>query len=424
MTSAKPSSFETSGDEVGRERCNDKAVSTRLRGVAMNGTHFGAGDRRLVVGPLRGLRVIELASIGPGPHACMFLADLGAEVVRVERPSAMDDGLARLTDGTLRSRTVISADLKQPDSRNGLLSLIDCADVLIEGMRPGAAERLGVGPGECLKRNPRLVYGRMTGWGQSGALALTAGHDINYIGVSGVLHAMGARAECPAPPLNLVGDYGGGSMLLLVGVLSALLERERSGEGQIVDAAMVDGTALLSQLMLSMRNVGDWNDARESNLLDGAAPFYRTYKCADGRFVAVGALEPEFFAILVERLELDHRWLSAQYDREAWPAMRSSFELIFGSRSRDEWAELFEGTDACVTPVLSFSEAPNHKHLAERKTYVSASGTVQASPGPRFSRSQVPVGVLCRESVLANVDDVRARWARQDEIRMEDEEAT
>jgi alpha-methylacyl-CoA racemase len=340
-------------------------------------------------GPLVGLRVLELAGLGPAPHAAMVLADLGADVVRVERPPgrALRLGPDGAADAVLRGRRSVAADLKQPEGQALVRQLAARADVLIEGLRPGVAERLGVGPDRCGRRNPRLVYGRITGWGQSGPLAQAPGHDLNYIGLTGVLHAMGRTDGPPSPPLNLVGDFGGGSMLLVIGVLAALWERSRSGLGQVVDAAMVDGTALLGQMTLALRGMGEWSDERGSNLLDGAAPFYDTYACADGRYVAVGALEPHFFTALLDGLGLDPARLPTQGDRGGWPLLRAQFTSRFASRARDAWAAHFAGTDACVTPVLTFAEAGEHPHLAARRTLVEVDGTLQAASAPRFSRT-------------------------------------
>ncbi|MGH4013467.1 MAG: CaiB/BaiF CoA transferase family protein [Pseudonocardiaceae bacterium] len=343
-------------------------------------------------GPLAGLRVIELAGIGPGPHAAMLLGDLGADVVRVERP-CVDRPWGGLqlapaaSDQMLRNRRSVAADLKEPSGRETVLRLVERADVLIEGLRPGVTERLGVGPGDCHARNPRLVYARMTGWGQDGPLAGRAGHDINYLALSGVLHAVGNAEGKPVPPLNLVGDFGGGSMFLVVGVLAALCERERSGAGQVVDAAMVDGVSVLAQMFWSMRASGWWNDQRGRNLLDSGAPFYDTYACADGRFVAVGALEPQFYAALLDGLGLTEEDLPGQLDRSGWPVLRERFTEMFAGRTRDEWVAVFEGSDACVAPVLSFSEVPTHPHIAARGTVVELDGVPQAAPAPRFSRT-------------------------------------
>jgi alpha-methylacyl-CoA racemase len=341
-------------------------------------------------GPLVGLRVIELAGIGPGPHAAMLLADLGADVVRVERPPDQKTSL-QLTPGAadqlLRGRRSVTLDLKDPSGLETLLQLVERADVLVEGLRPGVTERLGVGPAACHARNPRLIYARMTGWGQHGPLADRAGHDINYIALTGVLHAVGNAGGKPVPPLNLVGDFGGGSMFLVVGVLAALWERERSGIGQVVDAAMVDGVSVLAQMFWSFRASGLWTDQRGCNLLDSGAPFYDTYACADGHYVAVGALEPQFYAALLEGLELSEQDLPGQLDLAGWPVLRERFTNVFASRSRDEWIAVFEGTDACVAPVLSFTEVPMHPHIAARGTVIELDGVPQAAPAPRFSRT-------------------------------------
>jgi alpha-methylacyl-CoA racemase len=341
-------------------------------------------------GPLTGLRVIELAGIGPGPHAAMLLADLGADVVRVERPPDRQTVLQLApgaADQMLRGRRSVVLDLKDLSDRETMLRLVERADVLIEGLRPGVMERLGVGPGDCQARNPRLVYARMTGWGQDGPLAHCAGHDINYVAVSGVLHAVGNAGGKPVPPLNLVGDYGGGSMFLVVGILAALWERERSGAGQVIDAAMVDGASVLAQLFWSLRACGLWSDQRGSNLLDSGAPFYDTYPCSDGRYVAVGALEPQFYAALLEGLGLTDQDLPQQLDLAGWPVLRQRFTDVFAGRSRDEWVAVFEGTDACVAPVLSFAEVAAHPHIVARSTVITVGGIPQAAPAPRFSRT-------------------------------------
>ncbi len=364
-------------------------------------------------GPLAGLRVVELAGLGPGPHAAMILADLGADVVRVERPAGDSAQLIPedAVDTVLRGRRRLVADLKSPDGAQAVLALARHADVLIEGMRPGVAERLGVGPEQCSAQNPGLVYGRITGWGQDGPLASSVGHDINYIGLVGALNAMGRRGQPPAPPLNLVGDYGGGSMLLLVGVLAALWERSRSGRGQVVDAAMVDGTALLSQMMMALRGMGQWSDGRQANLLDGGAPFYDTYACADGKFVAVGALEPQFFAALLTGLGIDPESLGAQYDRRNWPVMRATFTERFASRSRQQWAEHFAGADACVTPVLDWAEAADHPHLAARGVYVDGDHGRQAAPAPRFSRT--PPRLLPADRREVSLREIVSQWSSE-----------
>ena len=357
-------------------------------------------------GPLSGLRVIELAGIGPGPHAAMILADLGADVVRVQRPSA-GGGL----DGVmLRGRRQVEVDLKDPAGVETVLRLVERADVLIEGFRPGVTERLGLGPEQCHARNPRLVYGRMTGWGQDGPLAKRAGHDINYISLTGALHAMGRAGERPPVPLNLVGDFGGGSMFLLVGILAALWERQRSGRGQVVDAAMVDGVSVLTAMMWELRGMGMWRDERESNVLDGAAPYYDTYVCADGRYVAVGAIEPQFYAQLLAGLGLADAGLPDRDDPANWPALRKAFTEAFATRTRDEWAAVFGGTDACVTPVLAFGEVLSHPHPAARGSVVrTEDGGLQAAPAPRFSRT---APALPGPAVRAEVEEVLSDWAK------------
>ncbi|MFA9429956.1 CaiB/BaiF CoA transferase family protein [Egicoccus sp. AB-alg2] len=336
--------------------------------------------------PLDGLRVVELGGIGPGPHAAMLLADLGADVVRIERPAGGLQVADATRDPVLRGRRSVHADLRDPDDLAGVLALLDRADVLIDGFRPGVTDRLGLGPDGLRARNPRLVYGRITGWGADGPLSQRAGHDLNYLAVTGVLHAIGP-AERPAIPLNLVGDYGGGSLYLVLGILAALLERERSGLGQVVDAAIVDGVANLAQLVWGLRGQGLWQDRRGANLLDGGAPFYDTYACADGRHVAVGALEPPFYAQLLAGLGLAGEALPAQYDPAGWPTLRARFTAVFATRTRDEWAERFEATDACVTPVLTFAEAPKHPHVAARGSVGVVGDVEQAAAAPRLSRT-------------------------------------
>lgn len=363
-----------------------------------------------MTGPLRGVRVVELGGIGPGPHAAMVLGDLGADVVRVERPSG---GLRIATSDTrdqlLRNRRSVAADLKTSQGRDLVLRLAERADILIEGFRPGVAERLGVGPQDCVTRNPRLVYGRITGWGQDGPLSARAGHDINYISLTGALHAVGHSDSRPVPPLNLVGDYGGGSMLLVVGVLAALWERDRSGRGQVVDAAMVDGASLLMQMTWALRGVSSWTDARGANQLDSGAPFYDTYECADGRYVAVGALEPQFYSALLAGLGLAEVDLPDRSDRGNWPELRTRFAAVFKSRDRDEWAATFEATDACVTPVLSLEEVADHPHMAQRQALITVDGVLQAAPAPRFSRTPTSTPTAPRDSGQDN-DQVLADW--------------
>ena len=346
------------------------------------------------MGPLEGLRVVELASIGPGPLCAMLLADLGADVQRIDRtePSGLGVPTATKFDVTGRNRRSVALDIKQPAGRDAALRLIDRADVLIEGWRPGVAERLGLGPDVCAGRNRGLVYGRMTGFGQTGPLASAAGHDLNYIALTGALHAIGTGAgagDKPVPPLNLVGDYGGGALYLAFGLMAALFERQRSGRGQVVDAAMVDGVGSLMSIFHGLSAAGQWDiGRRQANLLDGGAPFYDTYATADGRFVAIGALEPKFFAELTTRIGLDPKFLACQYDRRQWPALREAMVAIFKARSRDEWCAALEGSDACFAPVLSLAEAPGHDHAAARGGFVQVGGVTQPAPAPRFSRSQ------------------------------------
>jgi alpha-methylacyl-CoA racemase len=359
-----------------------------------------------VAGPLTGLRVLELASFGPGPHAAMVLGDLGADVVRVERP---DQPATAVRDQTLRNRRSVIADLSGAAGRELVLALAAYADVLIEGFRPGVAERLGVGPVECERRNQRLVYARVTGWGQDGPLARRAGHDINYLAVTGALAAIGRRDAPPTVPLNLVGDYGGGSLLAVVGVLAAIYERERSGRGQVVDAAMVDGVSLLAQIVWSMRAQGRWADESQSNLLDGGAPFYDTYRTADGRFVALGALEAKFYADLLDGLGLAGSGLPPQHDRAGWPALREALTTAIAGRTRDEWVAVFADRDACVSPVLTWDEAAVSDHLAARGTITQVAGIRQAAPAPRFSRTRTAAPVAPRDPG-ADSDDVLPSW--------------
>ncbi|BCQ07969.1 alpha-methylacyl-CoA racemase [Mycobacterium heckeshornense] len=337
-----------------------------------------------MAGPLAGLRVIELAGIGPGPHAAMILGDLGADVVRVERPTAAS---GPVRDAMLRNRRFVTADLKSDEGRELVLRLVAKADVLIEGYRPGVTERLGLGPDDCARVNDRLIYARMTGWGQTGPRSQQAGHDINYISLNGVLHAIGRAGERPVPPLNLVGDFGGGSMFLLVGILAALWERQASGKGQVIDAAMIDGSSVLIQMMWAMRAMGMWSDERGTNMLDGGAPYYDTYECADGRYVAVGAIEPQFYAELLKGLGLDGADLPGQNDRSRWPELRARIAEVIGSKDRDHWATVFAESDACVTPVLSFGEVETEPHITARRTFYQSDGGLQPVPAPRFSRT-------------------------------------
>ena len=379
------------------------------------GTLAGRREGATVAGPLTGLRVVELGGIGPAPHAAMVLAGLGADVVRVQRPVP---GLPFLPPGEadhlLRGQRLLTADLKSDAGRAEVLALAAAADVLVEGFRPGVAERLGIGPQDCRDRNPRLVYARMTGYGQDGPLAGTAGHDLNYLAVSGALQAIGPAGAPPPPPLNLIADYGGGSMLLAGGVLAALWERERSGSGQVLDVAMVDGVALLAQAFWALRGIGLWRDGREQNLLDGAAPYYTTYSCSDGRFVAVAALEPAFYAELLDGLAragvVAPDDLPTQLDADRWPQARVWFAAAFATRPRDAWAEHFAGTQACVSPVLAWPEVAGHPQLAARGTLVEIDGVIQAAPAPRFSRT-VPGTPPPPRLVAGGAAEVLAGWS-------------
>lgn len=366
-----------------------------------------------MTGPLDGVRVLELGGIGPGPFGAMMLSDLGADVLRLERPNApgFSDTYDRRSDVLLRGRPSISVDLRCAAGRAFARRLATAADVFIDPFRPGTADRLGLGAGDLLEANPRLVYAHITGWGQEGPLAAAAGHDINYLALSGVLSLLGRRGSPPPPPLNLVADFGGGGMLLVVGVLAALVERGRSGRGQILDAAMVDGSALECAMVIGMIGSGAWKLERESNFLDGGAPFYDTYSTADGGYVAVGALEPRFFEQLLLGLGFDRdAW--SQWDRGAWPEMRAAFARAFRARTRDEWDSVFAGTDACVTPVLTPSEAATHPQNHARRVFLQQGGNVQPAPAPRFSRSTT------RVRTARDVDAVLDRWLRAVDAEM------
>ncbi|MFV3334673.1 CaiB/BaiF CoA transferase family protein [Pseudomonas sp. NY15437] len=339
-----------------------------------------------MAGPLTGLKVIEMVGLGPAPFCAMLLADMGAEVIRVQRPGQALGERARF-DVLARGRRAVALDLLQSEGVETLLQLVEGADALIEGFRPGVMERLGVGPEHCLQRNAKLVYGRMTGWGQSGPLAQAAGHDINYIALAGALHAIGRPGEKPVVPHNYIGDFGGGGMLLGFGVLCALLEAQRSGTGQVVDAAMTDGTALLSAMMYGFRAAGRLGDERGANLLDGGAHFYDTYECADGRFIALGAIEPQFYAELLTRCGIDDPQFQRQMDPSQWPQLKAKLAALFQQRSRAQWCDLLEGSDACFAPVLDWAEAAGHPHNRERGTYLELDGVLQPAPAPRFSRT-------------------------------------
>jgi alpha-methylacyl-CoA racemase len=352
-------------------------------------------------GPLAGLRVVEMPAIGPVPLCATLLADLGAEVLCIQRP---DRPARDPAEPTRRGRAVLPLDLRAAGGKAVAAALVDAADGVVEGFRPGVMERLGLGPQECLGRNSRLVYGRMTGWGQEGPLARAAGHDINYIALSGALHAIGRAGDRPVPPLNLVGDYGGGALYLAFGMAAAFFERERSGRGQVVDAAMLDGIAGLMAPLQGMLAAGRWTEERGANLLDGGAPWYDTYATKDHRYVSVGALEPQFWAELLARLGIDPATLPSRDDRAEWPTIRMRLDQAFRVRTRDEWAAHFEGSDACVAPVLTLSEAPAHAHHRARGTYVEIDGRPQAAPAPRFGRTPGATG----PSRLADGDDAAA----------------
>ncbi|MFE1595398.1 CaiB/BaiF CoA transferase family protein [Nocardia sp. NPDC058705] len=336
-------------------------------------------------GPLAGIKVIELAGIGPGPHAALLLADLGADVVRVQRHRQLPGFIER---PQWRGRTIVEANLKDPADVAKILDLVEKADVLLEGFRPGVTERMGLGPDEALARNPRLVYGRMTGWGQYGPMADRAGHDINYISLTGVLNAIGRKGERPVPPLNMVGDFGGGSMFLVMGILAALVERQNSGQGQVIDAAMVDGALALSHFVWGMRGVGLWSDERGENLLDTGMAFYDTYETSDGKYMAVGAIEPQFYEQLLAGLEIPEEGLPQQLDPSGQDQLRKLFTDKFLTKTRDEWTAIFDGTDACTTPVLTFTEATENPHIVARTGLIEIDGVVQHAPAPRFSRTQ------------------------------------
>jgi alpha-methylacyl-CoA racemase len=341
------------------------------------------------MGVLSGYRVIELAGIGPGPMCAMLLSDMGADVLRIDR--AAEAGLGIAMDpkyGLLnRGRRSVAFDLKRPEAIQAVLRLVEKADALIEGFRPGVTERLGLGPDDCLKRNPRLIYGRMTGWGQEGPLAHAAGHDINYIALSGALHSIGRRGEAPVPPLNLVGDFGGGALYLALGVVAGLLEAQKSGQGQVVDAAMVDGAASLMTAIYGLHASGIWNNNRGDNILDSGAHYYDVYETSDGNYVAIGSIEAKFYAELLRLSGLQGQTLPHQQDRNSWPAMKERLRALFRTKTRDEWCKIMEGSDVCFAPVLSMDEAPRHPHMKHRGTFVEDGGVTQPGPAPRFSRT-------------------------------------
>jgi len=349
------------------------------------------------MGPLKGIRVVEFAGLGPGPFAAMLFSDLGADVIRIDRKGGHSPHKMEIL---YRGRRAVAFDMKNPEAVEAALKLIEKADGLIEGFRPGVMERFGVGPDACLARNPRLVYGRMTGWGQTGPLANAAGHDINYIALSGALHAIGEKGGAPVPPLNLVGDFGGGALYLAFGMVCAMLEARTSGKGQVVDAAMTDGAASLMTLFYGLKAMGMWQDARGENLLDGGAHFYGTYETKDGKWIALGPIEPQFYKELLGKMGITDVAFAAQMDRSAWPALKEKLAAAIKTKTRDEWDAVFDGSDACYAPVLSLSDAPKHPHNVARETFVEIEGVVQPAPAPRFSRTKPKI-----QSALAGSDN-------------------
>ena len=341
------------------------------------------------MGPLKDIKVIEMAGIGPAPFCGMILADMGAEVISVERITAAGRGSS--ADIASRGKKSIAVDIRKPEGQEIIKKLIDSADVLIEGFRPGVMEKNNLGPDALLNINPKLIYGRMTGWGQTGPLANAAGHDINYIALSGVLGAIGKKESPPPPPLNLIGDFGGGGMLLALGVCAALNTVNKEGKGQVIDAAMTEGSALLMSMMYGMLSSGIWTDSRDSNLLDGAAHFYGCYECKDGKFVSIGSIEPQFYALLREKMNIDEDIFDNQMDKTSWSALRENLEIRFKEKTRDEWCEIMEGTDICFAPVLSMNEAIKHDHNIERNSFFNMDNVIQPSPAPKFSYSQSEV---------------------------------
>ncbi|MBO3277392.1 CaiB/BaiF CoA transferase family protein [Pseudomonas schmalbachii] len=370
------------------------------------------------MGPLAGVKVIELAGIGPGPMAAMMLADLGATVLRIERREAVDLGVKKELkyNLTLRNRKAIALDLKDPEAVKLVLELVRDADALIEGFRPGVTERLGLGPEQCLAINPRLVYGRITGWGQDGPLAKAAGHDINYIALTGVLNAIGRKDQLPSIPLALLGDMSGGALYLTIGVLAAILEARQSKQGQVVDAAIVDGTASMATIFYGMTASGQWNPRRGSNVLDSGAHFYDVYSCKDDQLISIGPIEGRFHAELLKRLDIDPDQVGAQNDPRNWPKARELFAQAFKQRNRDEWCALLEGTDVCFSPVLSFAEAPQHPHLKARGTLIEIDGVAQPAPAPRFSRTPSATPTPPEAATRAGADAALAGWLPSEEI--------
>lgn len=358
-------------------------------------------------GPLNGIKIVEFAGIGPGPFCGMLLSDMGADVIRIDRPGKGKPGAA--SDVMSRGRRSISLNLKDPADVEVCLKLIEKADALIEGFRPGVMERNGLGPDVVLGRNPKLVYGRMTGWGQYGSLSHSAGHDLNYIALTGALHAMGRDGKPPAPPLNLVGDYGGGALYLAMGLLAGVVNVKNGGKGQVVDVAMTDGAASLTTMFWGMRAMGVWNDNRQDNMLDGGAHFYDTYETKDAKYVSLGSIEPQFYALLLEKAEITDPAFQAQHDRKNWPALKEKMVGIMKTKTRDEWCEIMEGTDICFAPVLDWNEAAAHPHNVERKTFIEIEGVMQPAPAPRFS--ETPPQVQSRPAgVGEHTEEVLSDW--------------
>ncbi|KJS36380.1 MAG: carnitine dehydratase [Hyphomonas sp. BRH_c22] len=358
-------------------------------------------------GPLNGVKIVEFAGIGPGPFCGMLLSDMGADVIRIDRPG--DGKPGRAADVMGRGRRSISLNLKDPADVETAMKLIEKADGLIEGFRPGVMERNGLGPDAVLARNPKLVYGRMTGWGQFGSLSQAAGHDLNYIALTGALHAMGRKGERPSPPLNLVGDYGGGALYLAMGLLAGIINVKNGGKGQVIDVAMTDGAASLSTMFFGMKAMGVWTDDRESNLLDGGAHFYDTYECSDGKWVSIGSIEPQFYALLLEKAGITDPEFKSQMDRSKWGSLKDKLIALFKTKTRDEWCAVMEGTDICFAPVLSMAEAPGHPHNAERKTFVEVEGVIQPAPAPRFS--ETPPEIQRRPAGIGeHTDEILRDW--------------
>ena len=363
------------------------------------------------MGPLTGIKVIEMAAIGPVPFCAMMLSDMGAEVIRIDRLSQKGSGSS--ANVLYRGRKSVAFDLKNSIALDSTLRLSDQADVILEGFRPGVMERLGLGPEVCLERNPKLIYGRMTGWGQSGPLSHAAGHDINYISIAGALGSMGYADRPPAPPLNLIGDFGGGAMYLLAGILAAIVERNSSGKGQVVDAAMTDGTASLLSPFYGLMAMGMWSTERYSNRLDGGAFYYGSYECSDGKYISLGSLEPQFYALLLEKCGITDETFKEQSDQEAWPIKREKMEALFKTKTQQEWCGILEGTDVCFAPVLNLKEAPDHPHNKTRQTFVKVQGVTQPAPAPRFSRTQ---GKIQSPAALTgeNTEEVLSDWGFSD----------